>query len=407
MKLTFISNYMNHHQMPFCDACYRALGEDFHFIQVMPMADDRKKLGWDPGTENLPYIMFLYRDEERCRRMLAESDVVFLGWMGDEYDSLAEEILLPSLEKGRPVFRYSERIYKSGQWKFISPRGLAAKKRQHVRYSDAPVYLLCSGAYVASDFSLIHAYSGKMYRWGYFPPFRSYEKEVPQKDDRELTLVWAGRFIPWKHPEYAVRLAETLKGRDLDFRLTMIGDGRLRRELAAEAAKKGLGEQVVFTGALDPDGVRAVMEKSDIFLFTSNYLEGWGAVVNEAMNSRMAVVASDEAGCVPWLIENGKTGISFSGCDYRQFERAALALSENTQEARACRKKLGEEAFNRIKDLWNADTAAERFLAACRQALSGEVPSYAEDDGPMSRAEIRKPSGLMRTLKENRLAEGL
>ena len=48
------------------------------------------------------------------------------------------------------------------------------------------------------------------------------------------------------------------------------------------------------------------MEKSHIHLFTSNHLEGWGAVVNEAMNSGCAVVANREAGAVPYLIEHGK-----------------------------------------------------------------------------------------------------
>ena len=39
--------------------------------------------------------------------------------------------------------------------------------------------------------------------------------------------------------------------------------------------------------------------------------EGWGAVVNEAMNSGCAVVADHMIGAAPWLIrqgENGRTG---------------------------------------------------------------------------------------------------
>ena len=34
------------------------------------------------------------------------------------------------------------------------------------------------------------------------------------------------------------------------------------------------------------------MEKADIFLFTSDRREGWGAVANEAMNSACALVVS-------------------------------------------------------------------------------------------------------------------
>ena len=44
-------------------------------------------------------------------------------------------------------------------------------------------------------------------------------------------------------------------------------------------------------GALKPADVRKEMERADIFLFTSDYKEGWGAVLNEAMNARCAIVA--------------------------------------------------------------------------------------------------------------------
>ena len=40
MKTTFVSNYINHHQIPFCDALYRRLGEDFTFIQTEPMEEE-------------------------------------------------------------------------------------------------------------------------------------------------------------------------------------------------------------------------------------------------------------------------------------------------------------------------------------------------------------------------------
>ena len=32
MKFVFASNYLNHHQRPFCDEMYRVLGENFSFI---------------------------------------------------------------------------------------------------------------------------------------------------------------------------------------------------------------------------------------------------------------------------------------------------------------------------------------------------------------------------------------
>lgn len=420
MKLTFISNYINHHQLPFCEACYRELEKDFTFIQVMPMAGDRQALGWKQDAAERPYVRLLYKDAEICRRILAESDVVLLGWMGDEYDDLAGEILQPSLEKKRPVFRSSERIYKTGQWKMISPRGLIAKRRQHLIYRDAPVYLLCSGAYVASDYALIGAYPGKKYKWGYFPPFKAYEegdiisgnRDISSENSREIRLVWAGRFVSWKHPEFTLRLADTLRQKGIRFRLTMTGDGRLRAETEERAKAMGFitegdaAARIEFTGALSPEGVRFVMEEGDVFLFTSNYLEGWGAVVNEAMNSAMTVIASDEAGAVPWLIKNGVNGITYHGGSYEAFEQAVMKVLD-FGDNRHVMEDMRLAAYRTIRDVWNAEEAAGRFLNACREALGGAVPTPAADGGPMSTADVIRPPGFIRSLQENSLAEGL
>ena len=53
-------------------------------------------------------------------------------------------------------------------------RGLKKKYEDHTQYADAPVYLLCHGAYVASDFDIVHAYPDKKYMWGYFPAVNTY-----------------------------------------------------------------------------------------------------------------------------------------------------------------------------------------------------------------------------------------
>ena len=40
MKLTFISNYINHHQIPLSDELYRILGKDYVFVQTEPMEEE-------------------------------------------------------------------------------------------------------------------------------------------------------------------------------------------------------------------------------------------------------------------------------------------------------------------------------------------------------------------------------
>ena len=84
MTLTFISNYINHHQIPFSQALCELLGEDYHFIQTQPMEQERLSMGWSSRGEDLPYVHCLYEQEELCRRLILESDVLLAGWSGRE-----------------------------------------------------------------------------------------------------------------------------------------------------------------------------------------------------------------------------------------------------------------------------------------------------------------------------------
>ena len=49
MKLTIVSNYINHHQIPMASELYAKLGGSFTFIQTQPMEEDRVKMGWGSG----------------------------------------------------------------------------------------------------------------------------------------------------------------------------------------------------------------------------------------------------------------------------------------------------------------------------------------------------------------------
>ena len=84
MIITFVSNYINHHQIPFCDAMYRAPGSEFHFIQTQPMAQERVQMGWSADLKKTPYVSLLYEDEAGCRELIRSSDIVLLGWSGRE-----------------------------------------------------------------------------------------------------------------------------------------------------------------------------------------------------------------------------------------------------------------------------------------------------------------------------------
>lgn len=387
MKLTIVSNYINHHQIPMSNELYRKLGADFAFVQTSKMEEDRVKMGWGSEVSAIPYLRLYYEEEERCARLILESDIVVFGGVEDE------RYIKPRLNAGKIVIRASERLYREGQWKSISPRGRRKKYEDHTQYTDAPVYLLCHGAYVASDFNIVHAYPDKKYVWGYFPAVNTYDLETlffrklhyDANGKSEVRLLWAGRFLKLKHPEYAIRAARELERQHISFHLDMVGGGELEESLRKLVQKWHLEQKVTFHGFQPPQNVRRFMEESDIFLFTSNHLEGWGAVLNESMNSACAVVAGSGIGAVPFLIRHGQNGLVFQNECYRELKKQVLLLCEDEN----LRKTLGVNAYQTMIGEWNPETAADRLYRFCEGLLNGKMQP--EKEGPLSPAPLIAP----------------
>lgn len=128
--------------------------------------------------------------------------------------------------------------------------------------------------------------------------------------------------MDWKHPDDAIKVAKLLKDSGYDFHLDMVGTGEMENTLKSMADSMNLNDYVTFTGPVQSDKVRGFMERAGIFLFTSDRQEGWGAVLNESMNSGCAVVASHAIGSVPFLMKNKANGLIYpSGKIEKMFEK--------------------------------------------------------------------------------------
>lgn len=371
-KLVFISNYFNHHQKSLSDE-FAFLFTDFHFIETEKMPQERKNLGW--GEDKIPdYVVGI----DKAYEIIERAEIVIAG-------SAPERIIQKCVRSGKLVFRYSERPLKNGfepfkypfrliKWKILNPRS---------------VHLLSAGAFAAADYAKFGLFKNRAYKWGYFPKTVRYEdpkRLFAAKDKAEI--LWCGRFIRWKHPEICVELAKMLKNSGFDFRIKLIGCGEEEENLRRAVLEKDLSDCVVFCGPMPYSEVRTEMEKAGIFLFTSGKHEGWGAVLNEAMNSGCAVIGSNEAGAVPCLIKDGENGFVFRRGDMKTLFEKTARLLENPAEQR----RLGAAAYNTIINVWNAETAAKRFYVLAKKLLSGEKDAGFFENGPCSRAELTEES---------------
>lgn len=368
MKVVFVTSYFNHHQKYLSDALAKRC--DFTFLATSGYNPKRLALGWKPEPEP-SYVCRQDREPERAEQLLAQADLVIAGHASDA-------LTRPCVRRGQLVLRYRERPLRNG----LEPlKYLPRLIKWHWRDpSHKKIFLLCASAYTAGDYARFGLFRGKAYRWGYFPAVARYEDPLARKIPH--TILWAGRFLGLKHPDDALKVATRLKAEGFDFRMKLIGTGDLEQSLRRTVETEGLGDCVELTGSMPPEQVRRAMEEAEIFLFTSDRREGWGVVLNEAMNSGCAVVADAAIGSAPFLIRDGENGLLYPTGDVDTLYDKVVSLLSDGQ---LCRR-LGRKAYETILEDWNADTAAERLLALAEHLRSGQGGSpFAE--GPCSLAQ--------------------
>lgn len=372
MKITFFSNYLNHHQLPFCLELFNNPDVDFKFVATEPVPDSRIKLGYDDMNNSYDFVVRSYEDEDTAFKLGLESDVVIIGSAPSKYIS-------KRLKFNKLTFRYSERIYKEG---FNIRTWLSFIK--HYSYKERNVYLLCSSAYAAHDYNSSLSFLNRTYKWGYFPNVFEYDIDNLLKskiNNEKIEILWVGRFLNWKHPEKALYVADMLNKKNIDYSLKMIGIGDEIENCRAYINQHDLGDKVLLLGAVNNKDVRAYMNKANIFLFTSDYNEGWGAVLNESMNSGCTVIASHAIGSVPFVLRDNYNGLIYDNDDINDLYNKVLYVIND----RDLQKKLGYNAYMTMINIWNAKNASKQLIKLINNILFNKNYEI-EDDGPCSKA---------------------
>ena len=381
MNIIFVSNYLNHHQISFCENLYKMQGGDFCFIQTEKMTEERINLGWSNNQFSPPYLYeYTQETKEYIKTLFENADIIIYG-------DTKINFLNFQLKKTVFIWYYRERLFKKGQ---KQKNNLLRMIKLHYKYSiknrNYDCGVLCASAYASEDFKRIKAFTGMKFKWGYFPEYIQYNlDEIIQKKEQNIIprIMWAGRLIDWKRAEDALALAKELKKNGIAFQMEIVGYGDLQVVLNDFIIKEKLETSVCMYGSLTPEQVREHMLQSDIYLVTSDFNEGWGAVVNEAMNSACAVVSSHAVGAAPFLITHGFNGLIYTCGNIDELYQSVKMIIDDDLK----RKELQRNAYCTM-DEWNAGVAAERLMVLTKGLLRREKNAiYRFEDGICSLAQ--------------------
>lgn len=160
----------------------------------------------------------------------------------------------------------------------------------------------------------------------------------------ERHVVAVGRLVEKKGFVHLLRAAAEPELAAVLDRLTIVGDGPLRAELAAEITRHGLEAKVTLAGALDPDGVRELLEGAAVFAMpcvvaADGDRDSMPVVVKEALAMEVPVVVSDEVG-LPELVRPAFARLVPPG-DHRALAVALAELLALTRDERARMGRTG------------------------------------------------------------------
>lgn len=381
MKVVLVSNYLNSHMLPLCTAFINnPKVSEFKFIALTRQSKMRAGMGFVDDNLKYAYVFQAYLSEgafNESLQVVEDADVAIVGEAPDEFIHVR-------MKNNKLTYLSSERFYRLGLWRRLVPASYIKKKNRFLQYKDKRLYFLAIGAYLPYELQLLGFPIQKCFQWAYFPLVYEFQHKKRNDKEQPIKLLWVGRMIQIKHPEVAINIAVKLKNLGVNFCLKMIGEGPALPQIKEKIKKTSLFNCIQILGKCSPDNVQRQMAESDIFLFTSNYFEGWGAVLNEAMAHGCIPIASHKAGASEVLIENGKNGYI-----YRKTMHAVKVIYEIYMDIEF-QKKLSDKAQDTIKVKWNPQTAVNRFLKITNCLLDEEnVPMY-DTDSPMGNPVIRR-----------------
>lgn len=386
MKIVFFSNFINHHQVLVSDRLYNLTNQSYVFVETTPIPDSFVKSGYP--TFEKPYLLKAWESAEKldiAHKLAKEADVAIFSSMC--FKSFAIE----RLKSKKLTFEMSERWLKRGIINLFSPN-LWKHQFTYYKYArNAPSYMLCCSAFAANDYYLLKSYKDRCFKWGYFTQVdenANYDS-FANNDSEKVRIMWCARFLKWKHPELVVKMAATLKDKGYRFVVDMYGgEGNSakydkvfpQKRLESMIEKYGVQDIVKLKGVCPNLEILSAMQSHNIFLFTSDRNEGWGAVANEAMANGCAIVASKSIGSSPYLIENGKNGFMFDDCDVNSLCEKVEWLIKHPQEM----KIMQRNAYLQMKNMWNPNVAANNLIRLINDLQNGRDSSIQE--GPCSKA---------------------
>jgi glycosyltransferase involved in cell wall biosynthesis len=183
----------------------------------------------------------------------------------------------------------------------------------------------------------------------------SLRAELGYTDDA-LSLVAIANFEPRKGLGVLLSALAALRDESVLVRTAVVGDGPLRRALAARVMELSLGDRVRFVGWRND--VDDILAAADALALPSLSHECLPYVILEAMSHGLAVVSTDVAG-IPEMVIDGDTGRVVPPGDVSALAGALSELAASSPR----RQAMGERGYARQREHFTLERMTREMAA--------------------------------------------
>ena len=183
----------------------------------------------------------------------------------------------------------------------------------------------------------------------------------------EPTVLFVGRLVGYKGVDVLLR---ALPG--VPVRAVIVGDGPCRGALEALAAELGVAGRVTFAGPVSDEARFEAYRAADFVVLPSvTRQEAFGMVQIEAMLSGLPVVSTALPTGVPWVNQDGRTGLVVPPGDPAALRSALAALAASPD----LRRDLGRGARARALATFTAEQMCDGAYEVYREAAAAARPA--------------------------------
>lgn len=335
MEYIFWQNVISIHQVPFLENL--ALFRRVTLVVEKEIDNFRAKQGWNiPKLENVAIIV--NPSDEQVIEILKSNLENFHFFSGFSLNKMLKNSLNQAVKNRIPnigiiLEPYNRNGYK-GFLRDLKYLGYVIKFKNRIKA------LLVTGELGRKCYSRIGFPDEIIFDWGYFTKSKSFNKDDFVEREKKR-LLFVGSIIERKNLLGVIDLI--IKNSDEFDEFNIVGSGDQELELSNIIKKVN---NIKLLGNVSNDKVREIMIYSDILILPSLF-DGWGAVVNEALQHGSQVIASESCGSGVLLDGNIRGEVfNHDGKDFERVLKKWLATKPLSAEKRYAIIKWSEDSIS-------------------------------------------------------------